>query len=72
MGDLGLRRGVEELRQERERNEVGSQEVEALRGQLGQLQGELASRDLELQKNKKLNHELSVEFDKSVNKIVEF
>lgn len=36
------------------------------------MQTELAEKERELQKNKMLNHELSVEFDKAVSKIGEF
>ena len=49
-----------------EEHEEGGQE------EVKQLEAELAEKDRELQKAKSLNHQLSMEFDKSVNKICEF
>lgn len=58
--------------QKRKAEAVEAQQIVRLKEENRKVQVQLVDRDSELQKYKRLNNELSVEFDKSVGKIVEF
>ena len=49
-----------------------TEEVGKLREEVGRLCHELSEKEGELQKIRKINGDMSLEFDKAVNKIVEF